>query len=298
MLLFLKMAAEFAKAPYNRDIGIPITYAWPSLVAMKGAELEAHYIEILEALGTKPGMLGMIFARAQNKIQTPALLQRVIAMIDETSWVGLNVDVKGEIYEFLLERVASDTKSGAGQYFTPRSLIRAMVAALRPQPMKTIADPACGTGGFFLSAQEYLLKTYGDELGRDELEFLKLKTFTGWELVPETARVCVMNLFLHGIGDATGDPPIHRDDSLLADSGMRFDYVLANPPFGRQSSYVVTADEGGALSREALSYNRQDFWATTSNKQLNFVQHIRTMLKADGLWSAKNPFETKPTVAN
>lgn len=282
ILLFLKMGDEYAKAPYNRDLGIPAKHAWPTLVAKKGAELEAHYIEILEALGNKPGMLGMIFARAQNKIQTPALLQRVIAMIDETGWVGMNVDVKGEIYESLLERVASDTKSGAGQYFTPRPLIRAMVAALRPQPKKTIADPACGTGGFFLSAQEYLLRTYGDELGRDELKFLKSKTFTGWELVPETARVCVMNLFLHGIGEPTDVPPIHRDDSLLADSGTRFDYVLANPPFGRQSSYVVTAEEGGTVSREALSYNRQDFWATTSNKQLNFVQHIRTMLKADG----------------
>jgi type I restriction enzyme M protein len=282
ILLFLKMGDEYAKAPYNRDFGIPTKYTWPTLVAKKGAELEAHYIEILEALGNKPGMLGMIFARAQNKIQTPALLQRVIAMIDETSWVGMNVDVKGEIYESLLERVASDTKSGAGQYFTPRPLIRAMVAALRPQPKKTIADPACGTGGFFLSAQDYLLHHYGKELGRDELQFLKSKTFTGWELVPETARVCVMNLFLHGIGESTDTPPIHRDDSLLADSGTRFDYVLANPPFGRQSSYVVTAEESGVVSREALSYNRQDFWATTSNKQLNFVQHIRTMLKADG----------------
>jgi type I restriction enzyme M protein len=282
ILLFLKMADEYAKAPYNRDLGIPPEYGWPTLLTKNGADLEVHYMKVLEELGKKTGMLGMIFARAQNKIQTPALLQRVIAMIDETSWVGMNVDVKGEIYESLLERVASDTKSGAGQYFTPRPLIRAMVAALRPLPKKTIADPACGTGGFFLSAQEYLLQTYGKELGRDELQFLKSKTFTGWELVPETARVCVMNLFLHGIGEAIDTPPIHRDDSLLADSGTRFDYVLANPPFGRQSSYVVTAEEDGAVSREALSYNRQDFWATTSNKQLNFVQHIRTMLKADG----------------
>ena len=282
MLLFLKMADEYAKAPYNRDLGIPKQYVWSTLTSKKGAELEEHYTDILKALGTKPGMLGMIFARAQNKIQTPALLLRVITMIDEMSWVGLSVDVKGEIYESLLERVASDTRSGAGQYFTPRPLIRAMVAALRPQPKKTIADPACGTGGFFLSVQEYLLNSYGKELGRDELKFLKSQTFTGWELVPETARVCVMNLFLHGIGEVTDTPPIHRDDSLLADSGMRFDYVLANPPFGRQSSYVVTAEETGVVSREALSYNRQDFWATTSNKQLNFVQHIRTMLKATG----------------
>jgi type I restriction enzyme M protein len=282
ILLFLKMADEYARPPYKRDLGVPVKFAWPTLVSKNGAELEAHYIEVLSALGNKPGMLGMIFARAQNKIQTPALLQRVIAMINETSWVGLNVDVKGEIYESLLERVASDTKSGAGQYFTPRPLIRAMVKALRPEPMKTIADPACGTGGFFLSAQEYLLQRFGEELGREQLQFLKSKTFTGWELVPETARVCVMNLFLHGIGEAADKPPIKRDDSLLADSGMRFDYVLANPPFGRQSSYMVTAEESGTVSREALSYNRQDFWATTSNKQLNFVQHIHTMLKADG----------------
>jgi type I restriction enzyme M protein len=282
ILLFLKMADEYAKPPYKRDLGVPREFAWPTLVSKKGAELELHYISALEALSNKPGMLGMIFARAQNKIQTPALLQRVIGMIDEMSWVGLDVDVKGEIYESLLERVASDTKSGAGQYFTPRPLIRAMVSALRPVPKKTIADPACGTGGFFLAAQDYLLRTYGKELGRDERLFLKKLTFTGWELVPETARVCVMNLFLHGLGEPADEPPIHRDDSLLADSGKRFDYVLANPPFGRQSSYVVRGEEGGAVSREALSYNRQDFWATTSNKQLNFVQHIRTMLKADG----------------
>ena len=282
ILLFLKMADEYAKPPYNRDLGIPKEYAWSTLAVLTGSDLEKHYSKILEELGTKSGMLGMIFARAQNKIQTPALLQRVIAMIDETAWVGLNVDIKGEIYESLLERVASDTKSGAGQYFTPRPLIRAMVTALRPLPKKTIADPACGTGGFFLSAQEFLLHAYGKELGRDELQFLKSKTFTGWELVPETARVCVMNLFLHGIGEATDEPPIHRDDSLLVPSSTSFDYVLANPPFGRQSSYVVTAEEGGTVSRDALSYNRQDFWATTSNKQLNFVQHIRSMLKADG----------------
>lgn len=282
ILLFLKMSDEYARPPYKRDTGIPPEYTWPSLINKKGAELEAHYTEILEKLANKPGMLGMIFTRAQNKIQTPALLQRVIGMIDEMSWVGLDVDVKGEIYESLLERVAADTKSGAGQYFTPRPLIKAMVSALRPQPMKTIADPACGTGGFFLAAQEHLLQTFGKDLGRDELQFLKSKTFAGWELVPETARVCVMNLFLHGIGEATDEPPIRRDDSLLADSGLRFDYVLANPPFGRQSSYVVTAEENGGVTREALSYNRQDFWASTSNKQLNFVQHIRSMLKADG----------------
>lgn len=282
MLLFLKMADEYAKPPHGRDLGIPKEYAWQTLLTKKGAELEGHYIDILNTLGSKPGMLGIIFARAQNKIQTPALLQRVIQMIDETSWVGLDVDTKGEIYESLLERVASDTKSGAGQYFTPRPLIRAMVTALRPEPKKTIADPACGTGGFFLSAQEYLLKRYGKELGRDELQFLKSKTFFGWELVPETARVCVMNLFLHGIGDVGDVPPIKRDDSLLSSSGTHFDYVLANPPFGRQSSYVVTANETGEVSRESLSYNRQDFWDTTSNKQLNFLQHIRTMLKADG----------------
>jgi type I restriction enzyme M protein len=151
-LLFLKMADEYSKPPYSRSINIPEKYNWESLTSKRGAELEGHYVELLHELGNAPGMLGQIFFKAQNKIQDPAKLYKIIDMIDKENWVMMGTDVKGDIYEGLLEKNAEDTKSGAGQYFTPRPLIRAMVECIRPEPKKTIADPACGTGGFFLAA--------------------------------------------------------------------------------------------------------------------------------------------------
>jgi type I restriction enzyme M protein len=278
-LLFLKMAHEYSQPPYNRETNIPEQYNWESLVKRSGADLEQHYVTLLRELGKESGMLGQIFVKAQNKIQDPAKLYKLIQMLNAENWVMLGVDVKGDIYEGLLEKNAEDTKSGAGQYFTPRALIRAMVECTRPEPMKSIADPAAGTGGFFLAAYDYLLENY--ELDRDQKEFLKYKTFKGWEIVPNTARMALMNLFLHNIGDINSEPPIQRDDSLNSEPSVKFDYVLANPPFGKKSSITVT-NEDGTQSKEALTYNRQDFWATSSNKQLNFVQHINAMLKADG----------------
>jgi type I restriction enzyme M protein len=278
-LLFLKMADEYSKPPYGRDTHIPKKYDWSCLTNKTGAELEAHYLEVLQKLGEEKGMLGQIFFKAQNKIQDPAKLYKLIQMINEESWVMLGTDVKGDIYEGLLEKNAEDTKSGAGQYFTPRALIAAMVQCMKPEPSKTMADPACGTGGFFLAYYDYLTKNF--KLDKAEKEFIKYKTFKGWEIVANTARLCLMNLFLHNIGDMNSVPPITRNDSLISDPGERFDYILTNPPFGKKSSTTIT-NEDGEQKREALSYNRQDFWATTSNKQLNFVQHIRTMLKLDG----------------
>ncbi len=280
-LLFLKMANEYAKPPYNRRINIPEKYNWQSLTSKRGAPLEAHYVELLRELGKSPGMLGQIFFKAQNKIQDPAKLFKIIDMIDKEKWVMMGTDVKGDIYEGLLEKNAEDTKSGAGQYFTPRHLIRAMVACIRPKALKTIADPACGTGGFFLSAYHFLTHSDNYRLDREQKAFLKYETFRGWEIVPGAYRLCLMNLILHNIGDIDSDPPLTRNDSLIADSGKRFDYVLTNPPFGKKSSFTIT-NADGSQAKEALTYNRQDFWATTSNKQLNFVQHIRTMLKVDG----------------
>ncbi|MCI5121845.1 MAG: SAM-dependent DNA methyltransferase, partial [Candidatus Electrothrix sp. AUS4] len=153
-LIFLKMADEYRRPPYNRDVGIPEKYNWTSLRSKKGAELEGHYITLLRELANKQGMLGQIFTKSQNKIQDPAKLSRLVEMVNDTDWVMLDADTKGTIYEGLLEKNAEDTKSGAGQYFTPRSLIKAMVACMRPEPMQTIADPACGTGGFFLAAYD------------------------------------------------------------------------------------------------------------------------------------------------
>ncbi|ATY76849.1 N-6 DNA methylase [Aeromonas veronii] len=278
-LIFLKMADEYAKPPYKRDIGIPAGYDWSSLTSRRGVELEFHYVTLLRELGNKPGLLGQIFTKAQNKIQDPAKLTRLISMIDETRWVKLGADVKGDIYEGLLEKNAEDTKSGAGQYFTPRALIRAMVQCVRPEPGKTIADPACGTGGFFLAAYDYLAAN--PALDMEKKAFLKTSTFHGNEIVASTRRLCLMNMLLHNIGEIDGQSRISPNDALIADDGKRFDYVLANPPFGRKSSMSFTNAEGEDETNE-LTYNRQDFWATTSNKQLNFLQHIRSMLKTTG----------------
>ncbi|WLB24973.1 class I SAM-dependent DNA methyltransferase [Bradyrhizobium japonicum] len=286
-LIFLKMADEYSKPPYKRDIGIPGKYTWPVLKAKRGAELEGHYIELLRELGKRKDILGQIFTKSQNKIQDPAKLYRLIDMIDEVQWVTMGADVKGDIYEGLLEKNAEDTKSGAGQYFTPRALIKAMVECVRPKPSKTlkepktIADPACGTGGFFLACYDFLTNPANYELDKDQKTALKNKTFYGNEIVAGTRRLCLMNMYLHNIGEIDGDVMISPNDALVAASGQSFDYVLANPPFGKKSSMSFTNDEGEEEADD-LTYNRQDFWATTSNKQLNFVQHIRTMLKTTG----------------
>ena len=280
-LIFLKMADEYATPPYNRNVGIPAEYDWQSLKSKTGAELESHYVTLLRELGTKKDMLGQIFTKAQNKIQDPAKLFRLIDMVNDTEWVSMGADVKGDIYEGLLEKNAEDTKSGAGQYFTPRALIRAIVECVRPEPGKLIADPACGTGGFFLAAYDFVNNRDNFRLDKQQKAFLKHKAFHGNEIVANTRRLCLMNMFLHNIGEIDGDAPISPNDSLVADAGERFDYVLANPPFSKKSSMSFTNEEG-EQEKDDLTYNRQDFWATTSNKQLNFVQHIRTMLKTTG----------------
>jgi type I restriction enzyme M protein len=278
-LLFLKMVDEFAKPPYNRKINVPEGYDWENLKGKRGAELETHYAKTLRELSKAKGTLGQIFTKSQNKIQDPAKLYKIIDMVDKEKWSMMGADLKGKIYEGLLEKNAEDTKSGAGQYFTPRALIRAMVECVRPEPMKTITDPACGTGGFFLAAYDHIVNN--NNLNREQKEFLKNKTFYGNEIVANTRRMCLMNMFLHNIGEIDGETFISSADALVADEGKRFDYVLANPPFGKKSSMTFTNEEG-EQEREDLIYNRQDFWATTSNKQLNFLQHIRTLLKTNG----------------
>jgi type I restriction enzyme M protein len=278
-LLFLKMADEFSKPPYKRNLSIPAEYGWESLVGKTGAELEAHYITLLSELAGQKGILGQIFTKSQNKIQDPSKLFKLIDMIDKEKWSSMGADIKGTIYEGLLEKNAEDAKSGAGQYFTPRPLISTMVECLNPDPDKTIADPACGTGGFFLAAHDFILKKHS--LDSEQKKHLKFKTFYGNEIVANTRRLCLMNLFLHNIGDIDSENVISPADSLIADTGARYDYVLTNPPFGKKSSMTFTNGDG-EQEKEDLTYNRQDFWATTSNKQLNFVQHIHTMLKTTG----------------
>ena len=278
-LLFLKMAHEYSKPPHNRKMPIPKEYAWSTLTDRSGDELERHYSKLLRNLSKEKGILGQIFTKSQNKIQDPAKLYKLIALINAEEWVMMGVKDKGDIYEGLLEKNAEETKSGAGQDLTPRALIKAMVECIRPEPKKTIADPACGTGGFFLAAYDWI--TENRELDKSDKEFLKFRTFYGNEIVAGTRRLALMNLFLHNIGDIDSNNFISPNDSLIADDGKRYDYILANPPFGKKSSMTFT-NEDGEQEKEDLTYNRQDFWVTTSNKQLNFVQHIKTMLKTTG----------------
>jgi type I restriction enzyme M protein len=273
-LLFLKMADEQTKPPFNKPATIPKGYDWPSLLRKDGAELEVHYRLILETLGKEPSMLGIIFRKSQSRIQDPAKLKRLIELINTETWVGLDIDVKGDIYEGLLEKNAEDIKSGAGQYFTPRPLIKAIVEVMRPGPDMIICDPACGTGGFLLLAYDYISKNY--QLDVEQKRFLKFNAFKGKDIVDGVVRLCVMNLYLHGI-----ETPVESGDSLIADPGERFDMVLTNPPFGKKSSYTIFNGEGKA-DREHLTSERPDFWATTSNKQLNFLQHVKTLLKING----------------
>jgi type I restriction enzyme M protein len=280
-LLFLKMADEYSKPPYDRKLPIPEKYNWESLVSKKGAELESHYTELLLELSQARGILGQIFTKSQNKIQDPAKLYRITSMIDKENWTMMGADLKGKIYEGLLEKNAEDVKSGAGQYFTPRALIKAMVKCIHPEPEKTICDPACGTGGFFLASYDFISDPKNYNLNKEQKQFLKNTTFSGNEIVASARRMCLMNMFLHNIGEIDGESHISSVDSLISDPGDRYDYVLTNPPFGKKSSMTFTNGEG-KQEKEDLVYNRQDFWATTSNKQLNFLQHIRTVLKSDG----------------
>jgi type I restriction enzyme M protein len=300
-LLFLKMADEQSKPPFNKPSPIPRGFGWDVLLKLDGDDLEIHYRHTLEELGKRPGMLGVIFRKAQNKIQDPAKLRRLIAdLIDKEEWSSLSADVKGDAYEGLLQKNAEDVKGGAGQYFTPRPLIAAMVDAVAPQPGQAICDPACGTGGFLLAAHDYIAKHYA--LDRAQKRRLKSGTLFGIELVDSVTRLCAMNLLLHGIGgDAgSGDPactgnvagrvpsrgdsefdlPVVTKDALAGKHG-EYEIVLANPPFGKKSS-VTIVNEAGETSKESLIINRDDFWASTSNKQLNFLQHIFTILKQHG----------------
>ncbi len=282
-LLFLKMAHERTQKPWDEKAVIPSGYDWPSLLSKDGDALEVHYRHVLEALGKKPGMLGVIFRKAQNKIQDPAKLRRLIVdLIDREQWITLDADVKGDAYEGLLEKNAQDTKGGAGQYFTPRPLIRAIVECIQPKPGETIFDPACGTGGFLLAAHDYVSHHGSNDVALRK--HLRLQALRGVEIVDSVARLCAMNLLLHGVGPTKaneGSPPVSVDDSLRNAPVSHYEVILTNPPFGKKSSIRVI-NEDGDEDREALTVVRDDFWTSTSNKQLNFVQHVKSALTING----------------
>lgn len=280
-LLFLKMAHERATRPIKPEKIVPDEFSWQKLLDADGVQLEFEYTRILLGLAQQPGTLGTIFRKAQNRIQDPAKLKRLIHdLIDAEQWSQAGVDIKGDAYESLLSKGAEDVKSGAGQYFTPRPLIQAMVDCVNPTPSDTVTDPAAGTAGFLLSAHEHATRG-AEDLDPSQRAHLRDAFVHGVELVDGTARLAAMNLLLHGIGQPNGASLIEVKDSLVADPGRRWSVVLSNPPFGRKSSVTMVGADGRE-AREDREIERQDFVVTTSNKQLNFLQHIMTILEING----------------
>lgn len=262
-ILFLKMDDE--REEYGLTSSIPDGYKWKDLTALNGTDLVKQYEATLEKLSGEPGLIGTIFTKATNKIQTPVHLKKVIDMVSGENWYMLEGDVKGAIYESILEKNGKDKKSGAGQYFTPRALIKAMVDVIDPQIMETVADPACGTGGFLLAAYEHM-KKQSNEISK--LDFLRNKALFGADNTPLVVTLASMNLYLHDIG--TKGSPIVCQDSLLDMSDRMFDVILANPPFG-------TRPQGSG----EVSVVRTEFIKTSDN-QLNFLQHIMSIVKTGG----------------
>ena len=281
MLLYLKMADQLTEEPYNQKPIVPPELGWKPLLKLDGAALEKQYSKSIEKLALKPGMLGVIFKGARCDIHNPALLKQLIVnLIDKEDWMSLPVDVKGTIYEELLQRSASESTKGAGQYFTTRAVIKAMVEVMQPTPQDRICDPAAGTGGFLFTAYQYVLDKFEKELNKDEKRALREELVEAMELSPKVARMCAMNLSLHGIG---GDKVVVHSghDSLAAPWSKEYSMILANPPFGKSQSLLFVNEEGDMDKDEQTIY-REDFWTSTSNKQLNFVQHMFSLLKING----------------
>lgn len=281
MLLFLKMADQLTGEPWKQPAIVPEEYGWKPLLKLSGAELEKQYSDSIEALGKMRGMLGVIFKGARCDIHNPALLQQLIVnLIDKEDWMSLPVDVKGTIYEELLQRSASESTKGAGQYFTTRAVIQTMVEVMQPSPEDRICDPASGTGGFLFTAYNYVLEKSGKDLDADQKRTLREELVEAMELSPKVGRMCAMNLYLHGIG---GEKVVVHSghDSLAAPWGRDYTMILANPPFGKGQG-LITVNTEGEMDKEDASVIREDFWTETANKQLNFLQHIYTLLRING----------------
>lgn len=260
-LLFLKMADEKA-------IDVPPDCDWKTLKAMSGEELTEHYLTLIRTLQKQSGLLGDIFNQAIPRFNNPVNLKKVINIIDEIEWTALDVDVKAEAFEGLLEKAASEGKKGAGQYFTPRVLIKSIVRLMKPDPRQSIdfkvCDPACGSGGFLVSAYQWLCDETGKVFDRKDIKRIKTQTYYGQDLVSRPRRLALMNLFLQGL-----EPTIYLGDAIYEpDGGDRYDCILSNPPFGTKGANQLPI--------------RDDFTIETSNKQLNFIQHILTILKRGG----------------
>lgn len=272
LLLFIKMEHENAQSGLLAEHKLPEYARWPMLAGMSGLPLLTTYKSILLQLNqSSDPLIAAIYADAQTRLKEPRHLEQLIKALDGIDWFSARQDGLGDLYEGLLEKNASETKSGAGQYFTPRPLIDSMVALLKPQPGETVQDPAAGTAGFLIAADAYI-RAHTDnlyDLNQKQRSFQRNKAFLGMELVPNTRRLALMNCLLHGMeGDNEG--VVHLGNTLgSAGSGLpKSDIILTNPPFG-------TAKGGGGPTRDDLTF-------ATSNKQLAFLQHIVRHLKDGG----------------
>lgn len=262
-LLFLKMDDENSET-FGEESAIPEGFRWKDLLALDGLALIKQYEDTLNILQKEDNLIGTIYTKAQNKIDKPVYLKKVITLIDEEKWLVMDGDVKGAIYESILEKNGQDKKSGAGQYFTPRSLIQAMVDVTRPKIGETVCDPACGTGGFLLAAYDYMKNQSQD---KEKQDFLRNEALSGVDNTALVVTLASMNLYLHGIG--TNRSPIVCRDSLEKAPESLVDVILANPPFGTRPAGSV-------------EICRDDFYVDTKNNQLNFLQHMMVSLKQGG----------------
>lgn len=262
-ILFLKMDAE--KEELGLGSSIPDGYKWKDIVELNGDDLIDKYEEVLKELSKDDGLIGTIFTKASNKINSPVHLAKVFQMVGNENWYMMEGDFKGAIYESILEKNGKDKKSGAGQYFTPRALIKAMVDVIDPKITETVADPACGTGGFLLAAFDHM-KPQSKDLSKQN--FLKNNALFGADNTALVVTLASMNLYLHDIG--TEKSPIVCQDSLLDTSDRMFDVILANPPFGTRPQGSVAVDSA-----------RPEFIKTSDN-QVNFLQHIMSIVKTGG----------------
>lgn len=262
-ILFLKMDDE--KEALGLGSSIPDGYKWKDIVALNGTDLVDKYEEILSELAKDSGLIGTIYTKASNKIDSPVHLAKIIEMVSNENWYMMEGDFKGAIYESILEKNGQDKKSGAGQYFTPRPLIKAIVDVIDPKIGETVADPACGTGGFLLSAFEHM-KPQSKEISKQR--FLKNNALFGADNTPLVVTLASMNLYLHDIG--TANSPIVCQDSLIDKSERMYDVILANPPFGTRPQGSVSVHD-----------NRPEFIKTSDN-QVNFLQHIMSIVKTGG----------------
>lgn len=262
-ILFLKMDAE--KEELGLGSSLPEGCKWNDIIELSGDDLIDKYEEILKDLSKVEGLIGTIFTKASNKINSPVHLAKVFQMVSNENWYMMEGDFKGAIYEAILEKNGQDKKSGAGQYFTPRALIKAMVEVTDPKITETVADPACGTGGFLLAAFEHM-KPQSREISKQN--FLKNNALFGADNTALVVTLASMNLYLHDIG--TDKSPIICQDSLLDTSDRMFDVILANPPFGTRPQGSVAVDSA-----------RPEFIKTSDN-QVNFLQHIMSIVKTSG----------------